>query len=45
MITTIYYSQSDDQSEHINQIAEIVLQYALEKASNANFIDFLSAFK
>src|SRR2546429_479315 len=45
MIITVYHSQSDDQSEHINQTAEIVLQYALEETSNDDFIDFLSAFK
>ena len=41
MIITIYHFQSDDQSEHTNQI----LQYALEEASNDDFTDFLSAFK
>ena len=45
MITTVYHSQSNDQSEHTNQIAEIILQYALEEVSNADFINFLSAFK
>ena len=45
MIITIYHSQSDSQSEHTNQTAEIVLQYALEEASNADFTDFLPAFK
>ena len=45
MIIMIYHSQSDDQSEHTNQITEIVLQYALEKALNTDFTDFLSAFK
>ena len=45
MIITIYHSQSDDQSECTNQTAEIVLQYALEEASNADFTDFLPAFK
>ena len=44
-ITTVYHFQSDDQSEHTNQITEIVLWYALEEASNADFTDFLSAFK
>src|SRR5436190_1141887 len=44
-IITVYHSQFDNQSEHINQTAEIVLQYALEEASNADFTDFLSAFK
>ena len=41
----IYHSQSDDQSEHTNQITEIVLQYALEEALNADFINFLPVFK
>ena len=41
----IYHSQFNDQSEHTNQTAEIVLWYALEKALNADFTDFLSAFK
>ena len=45
MIITVYHSQSDDQSECTNQTAEIVLQYALKKTSNADFTDFLSAFK
>ena len=45
MITTVYHSQSDDQFKHINQITEIVLWYALEEVSNADFINFLSAFK
>ena len=45
MITTVYHSQFNSQSEHTNQIAEIVLQYALEEALNADFIDFLPAFK
>src|SRR5436190_18840797 len=45
IIITIYHSQSDDQSEHTNQITEIVLQYVLEKASNADFTDFLLIFK
>src|SRR5436190_17087843 len=45
MITTVYHSQSDDQFKHINQITEIVLQYALKKASNTDFTDFLSEFK
>ena len=45
MITTVYHSQSDDQFEHINQTAEIVLQYALKEASNDNFTDFLLTFK
>src|SRR5437667_11012426 len=44
-IITVYHSQFNDQSECINQIAEIILQYTLEKVSNADFIDFLSAFK
>ena len=45
MITTVYHSQFDDQSEHTNQTAEIVLQYALEEASNDDFTDFLLTFK
>ena len=45
MIITIYHFQFDDQSEHINQIAEIILQYALKEASNADFTDFLLTFK
>src|SRR5438046_6238794 len=44
-ITTVYHSQSDDQSEHTNQTAEIILQYVLEEASNADFTDFLLTFK
>ena len=44
-ITTIYYSQSDDQFECTNQTAEIVLWYALKEALNADFTDFLPAFK
>src|SRR5436189_1681763 len=45
MTTVIYHPQSDSQSERTNQIAEIALQYALEEALNADFTDFLSAFK
>ena len=45
MITIVYHSQSDDQSEHTNQIIKITLWYALEEALTADFIDFLSAFK
>ena len=45
MIITVYHSQFDDQSEHTNQTAEIVLQYALERTLNANFINFLSEFR
>src|SRR6266487_4088932 len=45
IIITVYHSQSDDQSEHTNQIAEVVLQYILKDALNADFTDFLSAFK
>ena len=44
-IITIYHSQFNDQSECTNQTVEIVLQYALEEALNADFTDFLSAFK
>ena len=44
-IITIYHSQFDDQFKHINQIIKITLQYALEKASTADFTDFLSVFK
>ena len=44
-ITTIYHSQFDDQFEHTNQITKIILQYALKKVSNADFINFLSEFK
>ena len=45
MIIIVYHSQFNDQSECINQITEIVLQYALKKTSNTDFTDFLSAFK
>ena len=45
IIITVYYFQSDNQFECTNQTAEIVLQYALEEALNANFTDFLPAFK
>ena len=45
MIITVYHSQSDNQFECINQTVKIVLQYALEKALIADFIDFLLAFK
>ena len=45
MIIIVYHSQFDDQFECTNQIIEIILQYILEKASNADFIDFLSEFK
>ena len=45
MIIIIYHSQSDDQSEHTNQIIKVVLWYALKNALNADFTDFLSAFK
>ena|SRR5438034_337444 len=45
IITTVYHSQSDDQFKYTNQTAEIVLQYALEKVSNTDFINFLSEFK
>ena len=44
-IITVYHSQSDDQSEHTNQIVKVVLQYILKDALNADFTDFLSAFK
>ena len=44
-IITVYYSQSDDQSEHTNQTVKIILQYILKDVSNADFINFLSAFK
>src|SRR5438477_564527 len=37
--------QTNSQSECTNQITEIVLQYALKKALNADFTDFLPAFK
>ena len=45
MIITVYHSQFNDQSEHTNQITEVVLQYTLKNVSNADFTDFLSAFK
>ena len=45
MIITVYYSQFNNQSEHINQIVKIILQYILEEILNADFINFLSAFK
>src|SRR5436190_14634627 len=45
MIIMIYHSQFNSQSEYINQIAEIILQYTLKEALNADFTDFLSAFK
>src|SRR5947207_15567990 len=45
IITMIYHSQSDSQSECINQTVEIVLQYVLKDVLNADFIDFLSTFK
>src|SRR5436190_13011606 len=45
MITTVYYSQSDSQSEHTNQTIKIILQYVLKNILNADFTDFLSAFK
>ena len=45
MIITAYHSQSDEQSEHTNQTAEIILWYALKEASNADFTDFLLIFK
>ena len=41
----IYHFQFNSQSEHTNQIAEIILWYALEEVLNADFTDFLSAFK
>ena len=41
----IYHSQSDSQSECINQTVEIVLQYVLKDVLNADFTNFLSAFK
>src|SRR5438034_9420190 len=44
-IITIYHSQFNDQFECTNQIIKIILQYVLEKTSNADFINFLSAFK
>src|SRR5204863_756194 len=44
-IITVYHSQFNDQSECTNQITEIVLQYILKDALNADFINFLSAFK
>ena len=45
MITTVYHSQSDSQSECTNQTVEVILQYILKNILNADFIDFLSAFK
>src|SRR5438046_1814507 len=44
-ITTAYHAQSDDQSERINQTAEIAMCYASEQASDVDFIKFLSAMK
>src|SRR6266480_6290886 len=45
MIITIYHSQFNDQFEHTNQTVKIVLQYILKNILNADFTDFLSAFK
>ena len=45
MIITIYHSQFNDQFKHINQTVKIILQYALKNVLNADFTDFLSAFK
>ena len=45
MIITVYHSQFDDQSECTNQTVKIILQYALKKILNTDFINFLSEFK
>ena len=45
IIITIYHSQFNSQLEHTNQTAEVVLQYVLKDISDADFTDFLSAFK
>ena len=42
---TVYHFQFDDQFKCTNQIIEIVLQYALERILNTDFINFLSKFK
>src|SRR5947207_5889331 len=44
-IITVYHSQFDDQSECTNQTVKIILQYILKDVLNADFTDFLSAFK
>src|SRR6266480_1939958 len=44
-IIIIYYSQFNNQFECTNQIIKIALQYVLKDISNADFINFLSAFK
>src|SRR5205814_3615612 len=43
--TTAHHSQSDDQSEQINQMMKIALQFAQERNSDIEFMKFLSAFK
>src|SRR5205085_8335767 len=45
MIITVYHSQFNNQSEYTNQTVKIVLQYVLKNILNADFINFLSAFK
>ena len=42
---TAHHSQSDDQSEQTNQMMKIALQFAQERNSDIEFIEFLSAFK
>ncbi len=42
---TIYYPQSDGQSERINQTAEIIFRYLIERKSDTEFPEFLLALK
>ncbi len=40
-----YHSQSDDQSERINQTIEIALRYLIERKSDTEFLKFLLILK
>ena len=42
LISTVYHSQTDDQSERINQFIEIVLRFHVIAHSNDEWIDVLS---
>src|SRR5438045_2908871 len=42
---TVYHTQSDSQSEQINQTIKIAMCYISEQASDVDFTKFLSAMK
>ncbi len=45
LVLIIYYLQFDGQSERINQIAEIVFRYLIERKSDTEFLKFLPVLK